>query len=162
MANTRKRKPFTPKARQELEGSKYVEAVHRTSIQFTVEFKELFCTQYEEGKTARQIFADCGINPDLLGTSRINNFSTSIRQHKAKYGYFEDRRALNGPHKGSRQQAGPPEEQQEADLPARVTALETELAYMKTLLEFVKKTAEADLEARRQWESSHRRRSSSS
>ena len=98
----------------------------------------------------RSIFEENGIDPDILGDSRIWGFAQKLRTNAGRDGDFEDLRSKN-----SRK---PSKESREASLSERIAQLEHELAYTRQEVEFLKKIHMADLEARKQWESKHQRK----
>ena len=109
-------------------------------------FKKYFYQKHHSGMTARQIFTECGIDPDVLGASRIDGFCYTLnKQAKRDFG-FADNRSQN-----YRQVS----KDGEPTVEARIKQLEHELAYTRQEVEFLKKLQMADMEARRQWESRH-------
>jgi len=132
----------------ELRESPFVSSIISGRISFTPEFKRMAYGQLISGKSMREIFEENGIDPDILGTSRIWGFAEKLRKNADREGGFEDQRSHNSRKtaKGTREQA----------LSARVEQLEHELAYTRQEVEFLKKIRMADLEARKQWESKHR------
>ena len=132
----------------ELRESPFVASIISGRISFTPEFKRMAYGQLISGKSMREIFEENGIDPDILGPSRIWGFAEKLRKNADREGGFEDQRGHNSrkPAKETREQA----------LSARVEQLEHELAYTRQEVEFLKKIRMADLEARKQWESKHR------
>lgn len=138
--------PFTKEQIDHLKVNHYVKSISNSTIRFTEEFKKHFYEQYHSGMTARQIFLTCGIDPDMLGESRIEGFCYTLNKQAKRDTGFSDNRTNNSrkPTKGG-----------EATLESRVSQLEHELAYARQEVEFLKKLQMADMEARRQWESRH-------
>ena len=125
----------------------YVRTVSPSSISFTEEFKQYFYHRHSTGASARQIFSECGIDPDILGNSRIDGFRYTVRKYAVRDEGFVDNRAGN---------CRRPPSENNGTIEARVKRLEHELAYTRQEVEFLKKMQMADMEARRQWESKHR------
>ena len=131
----------------ELRECPFVSSIISGRITFTPEFKHMAYSQLINGKSMREIFEENGIDPEILGNSRIWGFSEKLRKKADREGGFEDQRSQNSrkPAKGTKEQ----------ELAARVDQLEHELAYTRQEVEFLKKIHLADLEARKQWESKH-------
>ncbi len=134
----------------ELRDCPFVASIISGRITFTPEFKRMAYRQLMDGKSMRSIFEENGIDPDILGDSRIWGFAQKLRTNADRDGDFEDLRSKN-----SRK---PSKESREASLSERIAQLEHELAYTRQEVEFLKKIHMADLEARKQWESKHQRK----
>lgn len=132
----------------ELRECPFIASIISGRITFTPEFKRMAYHQLTDGKSMREIFEENGIDPDILGPSRIWGFAQKLRKNADREGGFADQRSSN-----SRKPANGTKEQL---LSARVEQLEHELAYTRQEVEFLKKIHMADLEARKQWESKHR------
>jgi hypothetical protein len=132
---------------EHLRANHYVQSVSRSTIRFTEDFKRYFYKQRTTGKTAHQIFSDCGINPETLGESRIDGFCYTLNKYAKRDSGFKDSRQ-NNYHR-------PPSTGSET-VETRIKHLEHELAYTRQEVEFLKKLQMADTEARKQWESKHR------
>ena len=141
------KKPLNAEEIAELRDSPFVSSIISGRITFTPEFKQMAYRQLTNGKSMREIFEENGIDPDILGSSRIWGFAEKLRANAAREEGFTDLRARNSrkPAKGTKEQA----------LAARVEQLEHELAYTRQEVEFLKKIRMADLEARKSWESKH-------
>ena len=139
--------PFTREQMERLRENRYVKSVSASTIQFTEEFKRYFYKESTSGTPSRQIFLACGIDPDILGASRIEGFRYTLHKQAKREEGFTDKRQ-NNCHRESK-----PEEDTVA---TRLRQLEHELTYTRQEVEFLKKTQMADMETRRQWESKHR------
>lgn len=147
--------PFTEEERLSLLNNQYVSGVTNDSVQFTEEFKELAYNEFlKSGKPMREIFREHGIDPEILGSKRIWNFTAKLQGKAKKSQGFGDARKYN-----KRRPACTPIE--EKALTVRVRDLEHELAYMRQEVEFLKKTQMADMEARILWESKQSRKKNS-
>ena len=69
---------FTDEQIAQLSGNQNVQWVSRTGVQFTPEFKLLAWEQKQQGRRMKDIFRDNGIDPDILGRKRIENFSVRL------------------------------------------------------------------------------------
>ena len=138
--------PFTKEQMDHLRVNRYVKNVSASTIRFTEEFKRYFYEKHKAGMTSRDIFLECGIDPDILGTSRIEGFRYTINKQAKRGEGFIDNRQNN--------YRRPPKSGDET-VEARIKQLEHELAYTRQEVEFLKKLQMADMEARRQWESKH-------
>ncbi len=103
--------------------------VTRNFLFFTKEFKELFLAKYNAGIAPRQIMADLGYDPGMLGERRIWGISYHIRQQYEKYGEVKDGASRVKP-PGS---AKPLSDEEE------LKQLRHEVDYMKQEIEFLKK-----------------------
>lgn len=140
---------FSPEEMEQLSSNKYVKAVYPSTVRFTEEFKQYFLDRRSEGATSSQIFLECGIDPAVLGESRIEGFRYMVKKQASREEGIADLskrgRTLKAP--GAR-----PANETDA---AKLRRLEHELAYTRQEVEFLKKLQMADMEARRQWESKH-------
>ena len=144
------KKPLNAEEIAELRESPFILSIISGRINFTPEFKQLAYCQLINGKSMREIFEENGIDPEILGPSRIYGFAEKLRTKADREEGFIDLRGKNSrkPAKGTKEQA----------LAARVEQLEHELAYTRQEVEFLKKIRMADLEARESWESKHRQK----
>lgn len=90
-------KVFNEKEMETLAQNIYVKKVSIKGITYTDEFKRIFITENEKGKTPRQIFADHGFKIDILGMKRINSSGKRWRASYRKDGILglQDTRKLN-------------------------------------------------------------------
>ena len=144
------KKPLNAEEIAELRTSPYVASIISGRVNFTPEFKHIAYDQLADGKPLRTILEEHGIDPDILGISRICGIAYHLRQNADRIEGFADLRAQNG-HK-------PVKENREQTLAERVEQLEHELAYTRQEVEFLKKIHTADLEARKLWESKQRQK----
>lgn len=138
--------PFTREQVERLRENRYVKSVSASTIRFTEEFKRYFYQESKSGVSSRQIFLACGIDPEILGESRIEGFRYTLYKQAKREEGFTDKRQNN-----CRRETKPGEETMET----RIRQLEHELAYTRQEVEFLKKLQMADMEVRRQWESKH-------
>ena len=126
---------LTQEAIQILKTNPYVANVTEKTVRFTAEFKTAFWEKYRQGMAAPLVLEQLGIDPNLLGESRIAGIRQHIKKQAIRMNGFEDRR-LNQKHRVS----NIPDDR-------RIARLEHELAYTQQELEFVKKIILADREA---------------
>lgn len=144
------KKPLNAEEIAELRSNPYVAKVIGNMISFTPEFKRIAYDQITSGKTMREVFEEHGIDPEILGDSRIWGFAEKLRAKAEREEGFTDLREQN--------MRKPVKETKEQTLKARVEQLEHELAYTRQEVEFLKKIHTADLEARKLWESKQRQK----
>lgn len=73
-------KEFTPEELVSLRQNKYVKGATCMRIRFTVEFKEKFWAQYENGHSPISILKELGFDPEVLGTSRVQGLARHIQE----------------------------------------------------------------------------------
>ena len=135
-------KDFSPEQIEELSKHPDVKQVTKKRIYFTEAFKQRAANLLDQGMTFKDILIESGIDPEVLGNSRINSLKNKIKNHIVHDQSFEDRRKYNG----YRQPAG-------SNPLRRIQELENEVAFLTQEVEFLKKNLEADMEARMFWES---------
>ena len=148
--NTMRRKLFTDEEVAALRSNPCVYSATTMFVKFTPEFMK---TMYENkimGKPIADTLEEHGIDPAVLGYSRIQGISNHLREYASREGGFADLRDRN--------KKKPEQPTMEKTLEERVERLEHELAYANQQIEFLKKIHLADLEARRLWESRQNRK----
>lgn len=138
--------PFTDEQVSLLKENRHVKSVSKSTIRFTEEFKRYFYNRRRLDTPSRQIFLECGIDPEILGRERIEGFCHMINTQAKRENGFSDKRQDNYRH---------PSSDPDGTMESRLRKLEHELAYTRQEVEFLKKLQMADMEARRQWESKH-------
>ena len=139
---------FTKEQIQQLSASKNVRQISETTISFHEEFSRRYYSERINGMRPKDIFRENGIDPEILGKSRIRSYDVHTRRKAERETGFSDERKLN-----QRRSKNTP--QTDAD---RITQLEHELAYTRQEVEFLKKIASANMEARIAWESKQRQK----
>lgn len=132
---------------RQLRANVNVEKATEYYVVFTEAFKQLAYEQKQTGKHLREIFRENGIDPELLGAKRIENFNQLLNQRGRDGRGFQDRRKDN---------RRPTDEERKESLEEQVRRLQHELAYTRQEVEFLKKLQMANTEARKEWESKHR------
>lgn len=125
------KKLFTEKEIKKLSKNPYVKSVSSKGITYTDEFKELFVSQYKQGKTPREIFRECGFDEDIIGLKRIQSSRDRWRNSYHQNGVIGLRDARTG-------NSGRPRER-ELSIEERYERLEAETNLLKAENELLKK-----------------------
>ena len=128
-------KKFTEQEMLTLRNSKYVLDVSPSIVHFSAEFKKLFWEELSKGKFPREIVLSFGIDPDILGDSRLSGLKTMIGNEVKKGNGF---RNLNTYAQGCNGYLSAEN---------RIKYLEMQLAYKNQEIEFLKKIVSLDPEA---------------
>lgn len=142
-------KLFTTDEVRELKASPYVDCASARSVVFTPEFTKTVYEAMIAGGKIRDVLEKYGIDTAALGDSRIRGLQQRIWKEADRGEGFVNLK--------KRRKSTPPEKKEEA-LAKRVKQLESELAYTKQEVEFLKKIQQADTEARKSWESKRRQK----
>lgn len=129
---------FTPEQIELLATNPFTLSVTAYRISYTLEFKNLFLSHYENGELVRDIFRELGYDPDILGDSRMYSFS-----HKL----LSDVEAGKPITEGSvRKPAEMPTNTDYNTMPAQqsVASMQRELTYLRQQVEFLKKISQLD------------------
>ena len=140
---------FTEEQVLVLRQSSHVQTVTRKTITFTPEFKQTVAAQLASGGLINDILKENGIDPEILGFGRVYSFRKRVIEEAERRERFADLRRDKHPASFSTHRD---------TMVERLNYLEHELAYTKQEVEFLKKIQQADLEARKAWESKHRRK----
>lgn len=144
------KKLFTDEQIQALNASPYVERVTAKTISFTQEFKRMAYNEMVAGKPMWQILRDHCIDTEALGAVRVMKFQQYLGQCAKREEGFKNMRNV---------WRSKPEQRKEDDLLyERFKKMENEVAYLKQVVEFLKKIQMADMEAKNAWESKHRQK----
>lgn len=124
------RKAFTQEEIDDLRANPYVKNVTPYKIRFNVAFKERFWEEYQNARPIAAIVADMGIDPEILGTSRLYGIAQHIKDAANSGEGFRDH------YKSDRGYA-----KNASELPTSraLVQLQHEVSYMKQELEFIKK-----------------------
>lgn len=128
-------KKFTEQEMLILRNSKYVLDVSPGIVHFSAEFKKIFWEELSKGKLPRDIVKNLGIDPNILGDTRINGLKTMIGNEVKKGNGFRD---LNTYAQGCNGYLSAEN---------RIKYLEMQLAYKNQEIEFLKKIVSLDPEA---------------
>ncbi len=141
-----------PLSRQEVEKlqkNPYIASVTANTVRFTEAFKELAYEKKLQSVPVTETMRKCGIDPEILGDSRVEGFSYTLNKKAKQKSGFSDGRIEN--------YRRPPKTGEET-VEQRLHQLENELAYTRQEVEFLKKLQAANMEAQKQWESKHRQK----
>ena len=133
----------------QLRKNPYIASVTANTVRFTEAFKELAYKKKCRGVPVAETMQQCGIEPEVLGASRVEGFSYTLNKKAKQENGFSDGRSEN--------YRRPPKTGEET-VEQRVRQLENELAYTRQEVEFLKKLQAANMEAQKQWESRHRQK----
>ena len=127
-------KKFTEQEMLVLRNSKYVLDVSPSIVHFSAEFKKIFWEELSKGKLPLDIVKNLGIDPNILGDTRINGLKTMIGNEVKKGNGFRD---LNTYAQGCNGYLSAEN---------RIKYLEMQLAYKNQEIEFLKKIVSLDPE----------------
>ena len=141
--------PLSKRDVDELRNNQYIASVTSNTVCFTEAFKELAYEKKLQGVSVSETMRQCGIDPEILGASRVKGFSYTLNKSAKRESGFSDGRSENY-HR-------PPKTGDET-VEQRIRQLENELAYTRQEVEFLKKLQAANMEAQKQWESKRRQK----
>lgn len=124
------RKPMPKEYVKKLMEHPYVEKATEWTVSFTPEFKRIAYEEYYGGKSMRQIFTEAGIDVEILGDKRLQNFRNKLLEKSETDSGFEDRRKNN-----CRKEP----QSTEAQMAKRIRELEHRNAYLEQENDFLKK-----------------------
>lgn len=121
------KKLFSDEEMQALEKNPYVVMVLPSQVSFSSEFKSIFYAKYKDGMNPEDIIHEAGIDPKVLGKTRIAGLRQTILKSAREGKTFTDARtsSLTNPMFKSDAET--------------IAYLRHELAYMKQENEFLKK-----------------------
>jgi hypothetical protein len=120
-------KKFTEEEMSCLRANSFVLKVSPNIVNFSATFKDLFWKSIQEGKKPRDILMELGVDPDILGQSRINGLKTLIQNEVRAGKGFRDLNTYEAYLK------------EYIDPEIRIKHLEQKLAYKDQEIEFLKK-----------------------
>ena len=125
------KKTFSTEEVSILSENKYVKRVSSKAISYTEEFKIHFIAETQKGKSARQVFVECGFDTDIIGKKRIKSANDRWRATHKRDGVIglKDTRSLR---------AGRPRKK-ELTLEQENKRLEAELKLVRAENELLKK-----------------------
>lgn len=128
---------FTGEQIKALRENPFTDFVSATTIRFTVEFKEMFVSAMDSGRTIRSIFQDSGYDPDVLGRARMKSFAHRVRKEKRKNKEF---------HNGYKERKQHPDLADYASMTREeaILRMQNEILYLHQELDFIKKIIELD------------------
>ena len=141
--------PLSKREVEELRRNPHIASVTANTVRFTEAFKKLAYEKKCQGVPVTETMRQCGIDPEILGASRVEGFSYTLNKKARQETGFSDGRSEN--------YRRPPKAGEET-VEQRILQLENELAYTRQEVEFLKKLQAANMEAQKQWESRHRQK----
>jgi len=120
-------KKFNEEEMNHLRASSYVLDASPSIVHFTAEFKKKFWEAFLTGKKPREIVIELGIDPDILGESRMNGLKYMIKNEVKAGKGFRDFDTYNKYLDSYMTSEG------------RIKYLEQQLAYKDQEIEFLKK-----------------------
>lgn len=117
-------KQFSNEEIELLKQNPYVVKVSNGIVSFSAEFKAKFWAEYTTGKTPKEIIESIGIDPNMLGKTRISGIKATIKKQAKEGTGFKDCTML------------PPVN---ATAEQRIKCLEHQLQYKDQEIEFLKK-----------------------
>jgi len=133
------KKHFTEEEILALKGNPCVARVSKLSVSFTEEFKRKAYGELLSGKPMWQIFHDHGIDTDALGPIRILKFQQFVNDCAKRGDGFKNRNKWDGKKN----------KDDETAIGKHFASLENEVAYLRQVVEFLKKIRQADSEAKK-------------
>ena len=118
---------FTEEEMNALRACPYVLDVMPSTVYFSAEFKELFWNALQEGKRPRDIVTSIGIDPDILGKTRLSGLTGLVKRDVKAGNGFKD---LNTYRIDFKKYTTPE---------MKIKYLEQQLAYKNQEIEFLKK-----------------------
>jgi hypothetical protein len=134
------KKHFTEEQLLALKGNPCVERVSPLSVSFTEDFKRKAYGELLSGKPMWKIFKDYGIDTDALGPVRVMKFQQFINACANRGDGFKNLRNTWRRKK---------DEDEQTEAYKRFKSLENEVAYLRQVVEFLKKIQQADSEAKK-------------
>ena len=133
------KKHFSEEEILALKGNPCVARVSNLSVSFTEEFKRKAYGGLLSGKSMWQIFQDHGIDTDALGPVRILKFHQFVNDCAKRGDGFKNRNKWDGKK----------DKDDETATNKHFQSLENEVAYLRQVVEFLKKMRQADSEAKK-------------
>ena len=141
--------PLSKREVEELRKNPYIASVTANTVRFTEAFKKLAYEKKCQGVPVSKTMQQYGIDPEVLGASRVEGFRYTLNKKAKQESGFSDGRSEN---------CRRPPKAGEETVEQRLHQLENELAYTRQEVEFLKKLQAANMEAQRQWESKRRQK----
>jgi len=133
------KKHFTEEQMLVLKGNPYVARVSNLSVSFTEEFKRKAYGELLAGKPMWQIFQDHGIDTNALGPVRVLKFQQFVNNCAKRGDGFKNRNKWDEKN----------DKDDETAIRKHFKSLENEVAYLRQVVEFLKKIRQADSEAKK-------------
>lgn len=108
-------------------------------VHYTQTFKNYFCREYAKGRSSTEILREQGIDPKILGETRVSSLRTYYNSVKRAFPGREQL-SLEGknPYRGTKG-SGHTELQTNADIIHKIGKLEQQVQYLEKQTDFLKK-----------------------
>lgn len=132
---------FTEEQLQELASNPFTRNVNSYRISFTLEFKNLFLSHYEQGELVKDIFSSLGYDPNILGDGRMYTFCHRLLKQVEAGEPLKELSITHNPTSVEK-----PKFIDYNTLPAQqsVASMQRELTYLRQQVEFLKKISQLD------------------
>ncbi len=122
-----------------LKGNPNIVKVTDRQIHYTQTFKNYFCREYSKGRSSSEILREQGIDPKILGETRVSSLRTHYNQVKASFP-GKEQLALEGknPYRDKKGD-GHTQLQTNADIIHMIGKLEQQVQYLEKETDFLKK-----------------------
>lgn len=129
---------------------------------YTQTFKNYFCKEYSKGRFASDIFRDQGIDPLILGSTRVASMRRYYNEVKRAFPEGASKVDKSNPYRGDKGSNHRDDTVvQDGDIVRAIGKLEQHVQYMDTQINMLKKIFNADSNAIRAYTRSHPRQKSS-
>lgn len=135
---------FTDDDIQELSKNPYTLSVTGNRLSVTLAAKEKILELFNEGRSRRQIMAELGYDPDLLGDDRVKNIIRSTRREaESAQGLHE------GYSRAAKKHLDKEEIEQLDESASSYAKLKNEVIYLRQEVEFLKKISQQVISGKR-------------
>ena len=121
---------FTTEEVKTLAENPYVASVSKRALILTPEFKQRAYDELIRGKSIRQVFEDAGLDPSIVGETRMHGYRERILREAEREEGFQNLRKNN--HRREAQST-------QAQMAKRIRQLEHQVVYLQQENEFIKK-----------------------
>lgn len=129
---------FTPEQVEQLASNPFTLRVSPRTISFTLEFKNLFLSHYENDESAKDIFRKLGYDPEILGKSRIFGFTSRLMSQ------VEAGKPLTEGYAHATSEKPQNIDYNTMPVQQSVASMQRELTYLRQQVEFLKKITALD------------------
>ncbi len=143
---------FTEEQQQILRNNPYIERVSEKAITYPIGFKERFLEEYRSGKLPSEILRGMGLDPRILGRSRVKNLTRRLKTNELRLEGHEDTRKSNTGRPVTKNQT----------VEEKIKRLEHKVAYLNQENEFLKKNIQMDKQATSKYKLHHQKNTNSS
>lgn len=156
MENSGRQKKLTKQQQEILKNNPNVVKVTDYQVWYTQTFKNYFCAEYSKGRFASDIFREQGIDPIILGSSRVatmRRYYNEVKRAFPEGANKADKTNLYRGEKGSSHRDNGVS--LDGDVMRAIGKLEQHVQYMDTQINMLKKIFNADSKAIKAYIGSH-------